>query len=374
MVEKSEYAEVVDYSEAEILRRAMQEMGKRTLTFPNKRGVYIDQDTVGAHGALYEYRGSLAHTWCATMEGLGTKNWLAEWMRKYAGTGRSYYKGIGIDTMLAAGNDLIAQGPMPVVYLDEVAAHSYNWGMDELRRGDLVESFYRGCEMCGAALPAGESSSLKYLVNAEAPVESAPTLSGVMIGIIAPRERKITGRKLQLGDHIIAVKSSGIHMNGLSLVIKRGLELPDKFLTRLPNGNTLGDEALIPATCYVNLVEALQENEVDIHALLPGTGSGVAKVAFDKRPHTYRIHSWFKQIPPLFLFMKELGVTLEDCLTTFNWGAGYYVYVPPEEAERTIAIGKKAGYEMMDVGIVEEGDREVIFGPANNLVLPPPGK
>lgn len=371
---KSEYAKTgVDYGKAEIFRRAMQAMGKRTLSFPNKRGVFIDESTVGAHGAIYEYRGHDAHSWCQTTEGLGNKNWIAEWMYKNAGTGRSYYEGIGIDTMLAAGNDVIAQGALPVVYTDEVAANSYDWGADELRSRDLAESFYQGCKMCGVALPAGESSALRYLIKAELPVESAPVLNGCMVGIIAPKERKITGRKLEAGDHIIAAKSSGIHMNGISLIIKRAMELPDKFLTKLPSGKTLGDEALIPTYSYVNLIEALLENKIDIHVILPGTGSGVGKVAFDKRQFSYRIHSWFKEIPPLFLFMKELGVTLKDCLTTFNWGGGYYIYVPAAEAKRTVKIGQKAGYEMMDVGLVEKGNRKVIFEP-ENIILPPPGK
>ncbi len=370
---KSEYAKTgVDYEKAEIFRRAMQAMSKRTLAFPNKRGVFIDKETVGAHGALYEYQGGASHSWCQTTEGLGNKNWIAEWMYKNAGTSRSYYEGIGIDTLLAAANDVIAQGALPVVYTDEVAANSYDWGADELRSRDLAESFYKGCEMCGAALPAGESSALRYLVKAELPVESAPVLSGCVIGLIAPKERKITGRNLEAGDHIIAVKSSGIHMNGISLIINRALGLPDKFLTKLPNGNTLGNEALIPTISYVNLIEALLENKVDIHVLLPGTGSGVAKIAFDHRPFSYRLHSWFKEIPSLFLFMQNLGVSLKDCLTTFNWGAGYYVYVPAEEADRAVAIGNKAGYEIMDVGTVEKGERQVIFEP-EKIILPPPG-
>lgn len=369
---KGEYAKTgVDYKKAEIFRQAMQKMSKRTLNFPNKRGVFVDKETVGAHGALYEYRGTELHSWCQTTEGLGNKNWIAEWMYKNAGTGRSYYEGIGIDTMLAAGNDVIAQGAMPVIYTDEVASASYDWGADELRSRDLAESFYQGCKMCGVALPAGESSALRYLINAKLPVESAPVLNGCMVGIIAPKEKKITGRNLEAGDHIIAVKSSGIHINGISLVISRAMSLAEKFLTKLPNGNTLGDEALIPTRSYVDLIGALLENKIDIHALLPGTGSGVAKIAFDKRNFSYRIHNWFKEIPPLFIFMRSLGVALKDCLTTFNWGGGYYIYVPKQEVERTIQIGQKRGYELIDIGILEKGERRVIFEPENIVLLPP---
>jgi phosphoribosylaminoimidazole (AIR) synthetase len=150
------------------------------------------------------------------------------------------------------------------------------------------------------------------------------------------------------------------------------MTLPEKFLTKLSNGNTLGEEALIPTRSYVALVEALLEAEVDIHALLPGTGSGISKVAFDKRPFTYRIHTWV-EVPPLFLFMRELGVSLEDCLTTFNWGIGYYIVVPSQEVERIIKIGKQAGYQLVDLGQVEKGERKVIFEP-EDIILPPPGE
>ena len=368
-----EYAQAgVDYIKAEIFRRAMQSMGKRTLHFPNRRNVFVNEETVGAHGAIYEYRGPYSHFWVQTQEGLGNKNWIAEWMYQHAGTGKSYYEGIGIDTMLAAGNDVIAQGAMPVIFTDEVAANSYDWGMDELRSHDLAESFYRSCEMCGVALPAGESSALRYLVKAELPVNSAPVLSGCMTGIIVPRERVITGHKLRVGDHIIGAKSSGLHINGVSLEIKRTLTLKDQFSHILPYGRTLGEEALVPTRSYVALVEALLEAEIDIHALLPGTGDGVGKIAFDKRQFTYRIRRWV-EVPPLFQFMQEIGVTLEDCLKTFNWGIGFYIFVPESEVQRTIEIGRAVGYELFDLGVVEEGERCVIFEP-KGIILPPPGE
>jgi phosphoribosylformylglycinamidine cyclo-ligase len=150
------------------------------------------------------------------------------------------------------------------------------------------------------------------------------------------------------------------------------MELPEKFLTRLPNGNTLGEEALIPTRSYVALIESLLENEIDIHALLPGTGDGVGKLAFDKRPFTYRVHSWLP-VPPLMTYFREqLGLSLTDCLKTFNWGAGYYVFVSANDAERVVKLGTEAGYAMMDVGVVEDGKREVLFEP-ENITLNPPG-
>lgn len=367
----SEYAQAgVDYSKIEPFKMAMVQAGKKTLNFPNKREVYIEEASLGAHGVVFQYRGTKPHLWCKTQEGLGNKNWIAEWMYQHAGTGRTYYEGIGIDTALMAANDVICQGALPVIYTDEVAAGDSEWFMDEKRSQDLAESFLEACKICGMALPAGESPALRYLIKAEPPVRSAPCLSGCVTGIIAPADRRITGEKLRAGDHIIGATSSGIHSNGISLVIKRALILKDKFLHRLPNGKTLGEEALIPTRSYVALVEALLEKNVEVHSLLAGTGGGISKIAYAKRPFTYRIKKWVEEIPPLFLFMRELGVSREDCLTTFNWGIGFYIFVPEKEVDRTIQTGREAGYQLLDLGHLEEGKRCVIFEP-EKITLPP---
>jgi len=370
----NEYAKAgVDYSILEPFKQAMIEIGKKTLAFPNTRDVFINSDVMHSHGAVYEYRGNHEHLWCQTQEGLGNKNWIAEWMYANSGTGKTYYDVIGIDAALMVVNDVIAQGAMPVVFTDHIDVGTGDWFRDEKRIKDLADGFFKVCKEVGMALPAGETAVLKYLLKPEEPVTAAPIFSGSVAGIIAPRSRLVTGDKLSAGDHIIAVASSGIHSNGVSLVIKKALELPDLFLTKLPNGNMLGEEALIPTRSYVALIETLLEHEIDIHALLPGTGDGVGKLAFDKRPFTYRIHSWLP-VPPLFTFFREqLGLSLTDCLKTFNWGAGYYVFVSESSADEVLSLGKGAGYDVADVGIVEEGERRVLFEP-EQIILPPPGE
>lgn len=370
-----EYHQVVNYNEAKVLREAMQKMGKRTLEFPNKRGVFVDKSSIGGHGALYSYEGPYRPKWNQVTEILGNQNWLAE--RMYKDTGESYHRAIGNNFAQIIVYDVLPA--LPVVFTDEIAANSYAWGMDDQRRNDFIEGLYQACKACGMALPAGDSSALKYLVNALPPVESAPVLVGSIVGIYAPPERIITGENLQPGDHIVAVPSSGIHMNGHSLVIGRGSTLKDQFLHKLPNGHTLGEEALIPAASYVNLVEAWMESEVKIHALLAGTGGGLSKIAFDNREYTYCINDWFTEIPPLFQFMHDLGVSFDDVVTTFNMGAGYYAFVPADNVEHVIDVGKAAGYELLDVGVVEKGNRKVViaeglvFNNKEPIALSPPG-
>jgi phosphoribosylformylglycinamidine cyclo-ligase len=294
-------------------------------------------------------------------------------MYAFEGKGKTYYQNMAIDTALMAVNDCIAQGAMPVAYTDEVAAGDSGWFGDPKRSKDLADGFVAICKEVGMALPVGESPALRYLIKSEPPIKSAPSLSGCVTGIIAPTNRLITGKDLQVGDHIIGVTSSGLHANGVSLIIKKAMELPEQFLTKLPSGTTLGEEALIPTRSYVALIEALLDAEIEIHALLPGTGDGVGKIAFDKRPFTYRVHSWVK-VPELFQFYREkIGISLMDCLKTFNWGIGYYIFASGDETDRILKIGEKTGYELLDLGMVEQGERKVIFEP-ENIVLPPPGQ
>ena len=63
----SAYAKAgVDYTKMEPFKMAMIEAGKKTLSFPNKRGIYINEDATHAHGAVFEYRGKEEHIWCKT--------------------------------------------------------------------------------------------------------------------------------------------------------------------------------------------------------------------------------------------------------------------------------------------------------------------
>lgn len=379
MKEVNEYAKAgVNYTEAEILRRAMQEMGKKTLSFPNSKGIFVDQNSIGAHGAIFEYRGPHKNfKMNLVTETLGNQIWIAELM--YQLTGKCYHRAIGENFGQIIVYDVLSGGFLPAIFTDAIPAHSYKWGTDKIRRDAFIEGLYQVCKDCSMALPAGDSSAVKHLVNPTPPVEDAPALIGSIWGISAPAERVITGQELRPGDHILAVPSTGPHMNGHTLIIEKSLELKDGFLHELPTGKTLGEEALVAAANYTGLVETWLDYEVNIHALLAGTGSGLAKLAFDPRGYTYHVKRWWEkdEIPFIFLYIGELGISLKNLLQTFNMKGGYYAYVPAGEADYAIEIGNEAGFKLLDVGVVEKGERKVVidpglFGNKEPITLPPP--
>lgn len=161
----------VDYKDLQPFKDQMVAMGKRTYGFPLAAGAKVVADVPHSHGAIFEIGGTL---FVLTIEGLGNKNWIAEWMYLMTGDPR-WFAGIGIDTILMASNDNIAQGAIPLIYVDEVTVGLGSWFRDSIRAEAIVQSFYNGLHDLGVALPAGETPALKFLLNPEAPVESAPS-------------------------------------------------------------------------------------------------------------------------------------------------------------------------------------------------------
>ena len=347
----------------DVFGRIMGAAAKRTLHFPRRRGVEVTQHD---HGGGFRYLRSSEHAWRITQEGLGNKNWIAEWMYRVLGN-RTYYDVMAREVALMAANDVAASGALPVVATDEVSVGNGDWYQDERRAQDFADGWFAICERLGMALAGGETASLKYLVKPELPVESAPVLSAAVVGVIAPLYRAIGSINTVLpGMKIIGVPSISAHCNGFSLIIKRGLQLQEQFLTKLPDGRTYGEHALLPTQEYVTMMSALQDRGVPIVAALPGTGGGVAKLASGKVPLTFAITAWpeFEKTPPLFQCLRELGVSWRDLVTTFNMGMGYYLFVTAENEERTIQTVREAGYEgVMSVGDVREGAHGVLWQP-----------
>lgn len=367
----SEYANAgVDYAKIGPFKAAMQKVSRRTHVFSLRRGVHVQSH---AHGALFETDSSVVGpvSFAQTTEGLGNKNWIAEWLYQNDGTKWPAYGPIARDTMLMAINDLVACGAMPFMWLDEVAAGDSEWFADEVRAASFAEGCVALAWDLGVSIPAGESPALRYLVRAEAPVKSAPVLSGTATGILAGDFKRIAG-VAHPGDAIIGFASSGVHANGISLIIKKAMERKEAFLEQLPNKVSIGEAVLEPTRSYVELVEALARKHCYVRKFLPGTGGGVAKLAASGTSYTYRINVWPKQ-PQVFDFLEHVyGISRFDMLTTFNCGIGYYAFAPQSYAETIIGIANAAGYEGWVLGVVEEGPRQVIFGPAGDLVLPPP--
>jgi phosphoribosylformylglycinamidine cyclo-ligase len=291
-------------------------------------------------------------------EGLGTKNLVADAMRKL--TGRSYYDQIAQCTVAMIVNDLITLGALPISIAMHIAAGESDWFSDLERADDLARGWALACELAGAAWGGGESPTLKGII-----VPGTVELNGSGVGIIQPKSRLIDPINIHPGDKIILFASSGVHANGLTLCRQISDSLPDGYATLLSNGKTYGESLLTPTIIYSKAIQALQESDVEIHYAVNITGHGYRKLMRANQPFTYIVEK--PPTPqPIFNFIQEHGnVSDEEAWGNFNMGAGFAIYINPNMAKYALEALADAGYDAWEAGHIEEGGKKVIIESKN---------
>lgn len=291
-------------------------------------------------------------------EGLGTKNLVADAM--YALTGRSYYNQIAQDCVAMIVNDMVTLGALPLSVAMHLAVGVSDWFEDERRCRDLVDGWKKACNLARCTWGGGETPTLKGCVIPEAIV-----LSGSAMGIVKPKERLIMGEKIQDGDVIIFLDSSGIHANGLTLARKIAEKLSDGYMTKLRGGRTYGETLLDPTHIYVGFVEDCLNTGVDIHYAVNITGHGWRKLMRATQPFTYLIETM--PVPhAIFEFIERQGpVDVREMYGNYNMGAGFALYVPEKDTETVLALALSPDYDFHAIraGRIENGDKKVVIQP-----------
>jgi phosphoribosylformylglycinamidine cyclo-ligase len=353
--EELTYDQIVDYEAIDPFKISAQEAALTTIDNLNRFG----------YSELADSRGESAFVWdegtkyrAGVMEGLGTKNLIADKVDKLFPDKDSHYRAIAQDNLSMIANDLAACGAEPQLFWAHVAAGESSWFNDRKRVEALNIGTAAVCNEIGVTWAGGETPVLKGIIQ-----EEASELSGFMLGEINPKERYVPGNSLREGDAIVLVESSGIHANGISAARKLSESLPDGYMTELPDGSTFGETLLTPTSLYVNLVRKLLDEKIDIHRMENITGHGWRKLMRARQNYTYRIH----ELPPnlaVFEFMqKQMNVNDAEMFGNYNMGAGYALYVPQEEVNSTISVCKSDNKEAWHVGNVESGPKQLIVEP-----------
>lgn len=291
-------------------------------------------------------------------EGLGTKNLVADEMRKI--TGKTYYDDIAQDTVAAIINDLITVGARPLSVFAYWAVGDSKWFADKKRNKDLVNGWKKACDLAGASWGGGETPTLKDIIN-----PNTIDLAGAAFGIIHPKSRLILGDKLSADDAIILFESNGIHANGLSLARKIASNMPKGYATKLPSGNMYGEKLLAPTIIYSKLINDLLDRGIEIHYMVNITGHGWRKLMRAKRSFTYVIDS-IPTVPEIFKFIQtHSGLSDKEMYSTFNMGAGFAIYLSEKEAKKVLSIFQKQKIKTWIAGRVENGPKQVIIKPKN---------
>ncbi len=309
-------------------------------------------------------RGESAYVWdegdsyrAFVVEGLGTKNLIAEGVRMFSG--KTHYDSLAQDTVAMIVNDLIVVGADPQVVNAYFAVGDSQWFADEERARDLIEGWGKAVNLAGAAWGGGETPTLKGIID-----PSTIDLSGSAVGIIKPKERLTLGDKLVPGDAIMLVESSGIHANGLTLARAIATKLPEGYRTTLADGTTYGEALLTPTHIYAGLVRDLFMDGIDIHYMVNITGHGWRKLMRATKDLSYVID----KVPKphvLFDFIQEhSGNDDQEMYGIFNMGAGFAIFLPEKDVPRARKIAKeKHQFTTINAGRVEKGKRQVIIKP-----------
>lgn len=338
----------------------------------------IDPLKIDAQRAAKETVGNLAHTGfteiaasrgesayvvdmgdfllASITECLGTKVLIADAMRPI--TGKTYFDSLAQDTLAMAINDIITVGATPISVQAYWAAGSSEWFDDKQRSHDLVQGWKAACDRCQVAWGGGETPSLSGVVNA-----NTIDLAASCIGVVRPRERLTIADKLQAGDAIVMLASSGIHANGVSLARKIAADSTEGYKAKLSDGRLYGDALLDPTVLYSPVTEALFAAGIIPHYCANITGHGWRKVMRHPGSFTYRFTD-IGSVPPVLAYLQRAArMTDAEAYGTFNMGAGFALYVAAGDAAKTVEVARRTGVHAWIAGSVETVPKSVVIEP-----------
>jgi phosphoribosylformylglycinamidine cyclo-ligase len=275
-------------------------------------------------------------------DGVGTKLMIAEALNKW--------DTVGIDCIAMNVNDTICVNAEPTSFVDYIAIDKPN---EEITK-EIGIGLQKGAELSNMEIVGGEIAVLPEIVN-------GVDLSGTCLGYVA-KDRIITGETCEEGDLIIALKSSGIHSNGLTLARKiveaNNIGWNDKVSGL---SKSMGEELLTPTEIYVKQVLEITSN-FNVHGLVDITGGGLRNILRMKKGLQYVISDPVKPAP-IFQKLQELGeVEDREIYQTLNMSMGFTIIAPADDAEQ---IAKKYSNAEI-VGRVQKGNG-VLLEPGNIL-------
>ncbi len=260
----------------------------------------------------------------SSTDGVGTKLAIAQAMDKH--------DTVGIDLVGMVVDDLVVCGAEPLFMQDYIAVGR----VVPERIAEIVGGIATGCELAGCALVGGETAEHPGVMG-----DDHYDIAGTGVGVVEADE-VLGAERVQDGDVVIAMASSGVHSNGFSLVrhvLLQGARMRldgvvDEF------AKTLGEELLTPTRIYSKDCLAVIA-ETDVHAFSHVTGGGLtANLARVLPQHlSARLDRGSWTPPPVFDLVQRRGrVEQAEMDRTFNMGVGMVAVVPSADADRTLAL------------------------------------
>jgi phosphoribosylformylglycinamidine cyclo-ligase len=298
----------------------------------------------GSFGGLFRAPSGKSPLLVASADGVGTK------IKVAIEAGRN--DTIGHCLVNHCVNDILAQGAVPLFFLDYVA-----FGMlDPVVAEAIVSGVAAGCRENGCALIGGETAEMPGLYT---PPDY--DLAGFIVGAVEEAET-LGPERVREGDVIVAFESTGLHTNGYSLarrIVKErmGLGVHDEFPGE--GGATVADVLLRIHRSYLSI---MLPNLARVHALAHITGGGIPGNLNRALPPNLdavvRTGSW--NVPNVFEQLGAAGgVPLDEQFRAFNMGVGLMALVEPRDAGILLDAGKMSGVKAWIAGTVVSGSGNV---------------
>ena len=278
-------------------------------------------------------------------DGVGTKLKLAFLLNKH--------DTIGQDAVAMCVNDILVQGAEPLFFLDYLATGK----LDPLQAAEVVSGVARACKESGCALIGGETAEMSGFY-----ADGEYDIAGFAVGVVE-REKLITPERVNPGDVILGLPSSGLHSNGFSLarkiVFERQKLKGDEYFDELKR--TIGEEMLEPTRLYPKVILPLLQ-KFHLHGLVHITGGGYYENIPRALPENCGAYidagAW--PMPPIFRLLQTWGnVDWPEMYRTFNMGLGMLIIAAENEATQIQKALAAQNENCFRVGRVELGDHHV---------------
>lgn len=291
--------------------------------------------------ALRDYRKPLLAT---STDGVGTKIAIAQALDKH--------DTIGQDLVGMVVDDIVVVGAKPLFMTDYIACGR----VVPERIATIVGGIANACAETGTALVGGETAEHPGLMGPD-----DYDVAGAAVGAVEA-DAVLGAERVQHGDVVVAIASSGLHSNGFSLVrsilARRGLAVTDEA----PEfGGVVGAALLEPTRLYTGpLVRLLDELPGAVHALSHVTGGGIAANLARVLPRGSWVEldrsTWSPQ--PVFRVLAEWGgLALDETEGTWNLGVGMIAVVAPDAASSVTRALTASGLPAWVAGRVSIGER-----------------
>ncbi len=296
---------------------------------------------IGGFGALFQHDFSAYQEpiLVSSTDGVGTKLKIAFELGRHDTIGR--------DLVAMCVNDLICLGAKPLFFLDYFATGKLSPENAE----QVIKGIADGCVEASCALIGGETAELPGFY-----ADGEYDLAGFTVGVV-DKPKIIDGSKVEVGDAILGLASSGLHSNGYSLA-RQVLEPLGYATFDEKLGATIGEALLTPTQIYIESLGALIE-KTPVKAIANITGGGfyenIPRALPTGRRAQIRRGSW--PIHPLFGMIQTLGnVEEREMFTTFNMGVGMVAVVAQRDVETAVSHLKAEGVAAFQIGEIARGD------------------